>query len=65
MLFIRKKRWDLEWRHHSRSLPFEVPPCRHSRSLGIKSRAKIVKFWGFLDPYDQNEQYHNPSLSKI
>ena len=58
-------------------LPYEVPLCCHSRSFraairgpsskpqGIKSRTKIFKFLGFIDPSDQNELYHTPLLSKI
>ena len=55
------------------ALPFEIPTRRytryharrHWRSLGTKSRIQIFKFRGFIDPSDQNEQYHAPLLSKI
>ena len=36
----------------------------HSRSLGTKYQTKIVKFWGFTDPSNQNEQYTTPYYPK-
>ena len=39
--------------------------CCHSRSLGTKSRTKIVKSREFIDFSDQKERYHTPLQSKI
>ena len=51
------------WGVHSSSVALRVR-C-HLRSMGTKSGTNIFKFRGFIDPSDQNEQYHTSLLSKI